>query len=169
MMTTETRKHDTRDLQALLSRDHERLEALLEPLLAAFHADARAEICPLWTEFDSRLRAHFALEEEHILPEFARVDAAEARAITEEHMHIRKLLSELDIAVDLHLAREETIEDLTTLLRAHAAREDALMYRWAASHLEPAEQRSIVAELRRTLGKLVSKARVSARDDRSAS
>jgi hemerythrin HHE cation binding domain-containing protein len=158
MMTTEAKKHETPELQTLLARDHQRLDALFERLLAAFHADAHAQLGPLWTEFDSRLRGHIALEEEHILPEFARIDPAEARELAKEHMRIRKLLSERDIAGDLHLAREETIRDLVTLLRAHAKREDDLMYRWAANHLDAAEQRTIVAQLRSALGKLVGNA-----------
>jgi hypothetical protein len=157
MMTTQASQQETSDLQAWLARDHQRLDALFERLLAAFHADARGELAPLWAEFDSRLRAHLALEEEHILPEFARMDPAEARALADEHVQIRKRLSELDIAVDLHLASEPTIDALIKLLRAHAKREDELMYRWAASHIEPAKQRTIVTELRRTLGKLVGK------------
>jgi hemerythrin-like domain-containing protein len=152
MTTTHARKHDTADLQALLTRDHQQLDALFERLLAAFQADARAELCPLWTEFDSRLRSHLALEERRILPEFELIDPGEARALAQEHVRIRKLLSELDIAVDLHLAREGTIADLIKLLRSHAKREDALMYRWASNHLDPAEQRTISAELRRPPG-----------------
>lgn len=156
-MNTEAHKQDAANLQALLTRDHQRLDALFERLLSAFHANARSELCPLWAEFDSRLRAHIAIEEEHILPEFARIDPNEARAIAEEHVQIRRLLSELDIAVDLHLVREPAIESLIALLREHARREDALMYRWAASHLEPVKQRTIAAGLRRALGKLVGK------------
>lgn len=157
MMTTQGSQQETSNLQAWLARDHQRLDALFERLLAAFHADARSELCPLWTEFDSRLRAHLALEEEHILPELARVDPVEARALIEEHVQIRQRLSELDIAVDLHLARQPAIGALVELLRAHAKREDELMYRWAASHIEPAKQRTIISALRRTLGKLVGK------------
>jgi hemerythrin HHE cation binding domain-containing protein len=155
MISTATHTPDKAGLQGTLAKDHEQLDALFERLLAAFHADAGRELCPLWAEFDSRLRAHLALEEELILPQFARVDPTEARCLADEHVRIRKLLSELDIAVDLHLAHERTIADLVTLLRAHGRREDALMYRWAAASLSPAQQTTILGELRRAVGKLI--------------
>jgi predicted amidohydrolase YtcJ len=157
MMITQASPDETANIQVWLARDHERLDALFERLLSAFHANARSELCRLWAEFDSRLRAHLALEEEHILPEFAKVDPGEARSIAEEHVHIRRLLTELDIAVDLHLVGEQTVDALIKLLRAHARREDALMYRWAASHVEPAAQRTIIADFRRALAKLIGR------------
>jgi hypothetical protein len=157
MMSTETHTPDKAALQSMLAKGHEQLDALFERLLAAFHADARNELGPLWAEFDSRLRAHLALEEERILPQFAKLNPAEAQSLAAEHVRIRELLSELDIAVDLHLARERTIIDLVTLLREHARREDALMYRWAAANLNPEQQHTLVSELRRAMAKLVGR------------
>jgi hemerythrin len=144
-------------LQDTLAREHEYLNGLFERLLAAFQADARVELGSLWTEFDSRLRSHMSLEEEYILPEFAKVDVTEANALRAEHVRIRELLTELDIAVDLHLARESTIADLVTMLKAHAEREDRLMYRWAASNLGAGTRKTIREEIRRAFHNIAVK------------
>jgi hypothetical protein len=157
MMTTEPRTQRMPYLQSMLAREHESLNGLFDRLLAAFHADARAELGPLWTDFDSRLRSHLALEEEYILPEFAKVDVTEANALRAEHVRIRELLCELDIAVDLHLAREGTVADLVALLRAHAEREDRLMYRWAASNLGAGTRKTIREEIRLAFHNLARK------------
>jgi hypothetical protein len=157
MMSTEPCVQAKANLQDTLTTEHERLDALFERLLAAFHADARGELCRLWAEFDSRLRAHLALEEEHILPEFEKIDAVEASALAHEHVRIRELLTELDIAIDLHLCRERTIVDLIAMLREHAKREDSLMYRWAAANLSPAKQHTIRDEIRRAFVKVLGK------------
>jgi hypothetical protein len=64
-------------------------------------------------------------------------------------------LSELGIAVELHVARESTIVDLVALLKAHARREDRLMYRWAATNIAPATQSKIIRQLRRAFETVV--------------
>jgi hypothetical protein len=157
MMSTEPCVQGKASLQDTLTTEHERLDALFERLLAAFRADARTELGPLWAEFDSRLRAHLALEEEHILPELAKVDPGEASALSQEHVRIRELLTELDVAIDLHLCRERTIVDLIAMLREHAQREDGLMYRWAAANLSATQQHTIRDELRRTFAKVLGR------------
>lgn len=160
MMTPEPRRYDDSksSLQHLLASDHARLDALFERLLAAFHADSHAELGPLWVDFDSRLRAHMALEERHILPELAQVNAAEAKALFDEHVRIRELSCELDIAVDLQLAREATIVELSELLRDHATREEALMYRWANSNLRVEQRRKLWSGLKSAASQLLGKA-----------
>jgi hemerythrin-like domain-containing protein len=150
-------------LQSTLAREHEYLNGLFERLLAAFHANAGAELGPLWTEFDSRLRSHMTLEEEYILPEFAKVEVTEANELRREHVRIRELLAELDIAVDLHLARESTIADLVALLKAHAEREDRLMYRWAASNLDTGTRQTIRAEIRRAFHNIATQPRAGSK------
>lgn len=70
-----------------------------------------------------------------ILPEFAKIDPAEAAALLREHAEIRTSLSQLGIGVDLHCTNLEVVEDFLRRLGAHAQREDALMYRWARKHL----------------------------------
>lgn len=150
------------DLQALLARDHRALAELLERVSSAFRADARRDAGPLWTELDSRLRTHMALEEQLIIPAFARFAPSEARTLRDEHARIRDLLVTLDLGVDLHLTREREIEELAALLRSHAEREEALMYRWAAKELPAPVRRTLAARLGRALEKAPGAARTEA-------
>lgn len=143
------------DLRTLLAQDHARLEQLFDRLLAAFRADDRDEVATLWSAFDVGLEAHMELEEERILPEFAKVDSLEAAALAREHVAIRNLLNELGIGVDLHSTKAEAVERFIFRLREHAKREDALMYRWACANLQDAVQTSIRTRLLATLRGLV--------------
>jgi hemerythrin-like domain-containing protein len=104
-------------------------------LISAFECDARIDAQRLWTEFDSELQAHFALEEKEIFPEFAKAAPAEAAALIREHAELCDKLGKLGLGVDLHLTRAEAVSDFVHALRSHAKREDALLYRWAQTNL----------------------------------
>lgn len=125
----------TWDFRALLKSDHRRLEESFEELVAAFRTGDREEAATLWDAFESSLEEHMRLEEQHILPEFAKVDGSEASALVREHKTIRGALSELAVGVDLHCTTADTVERFARMLRDHARREEALMYRWAEAHL----------------------------------
>lgn len=85
-------------------------------------------------EFDRQLLAHLAMEEQTLLLEFAEISPIGAAQIVDEHRDIRSLVDELGIGTDLHITRAAAIRELADLLRAHARREDALLYRWAEEH-----------------------------------
>lgn len=87
----------------------------------------------IWSEIDSWLRAHMDTEERHILPEFARVDLEESRALLADHAKIREQLLECGVAIDLH--EIEVPLALVELVRQHAVREEKLMERWSAQLL----------------------------------
>jgi hemerythrin-like domain-containing protein len=139
------------DLRHLLSQDHTRLDRLFQDLLNAFEADARTQVAQLWNEFDNDLRAHLQLEEEHLLPKFLEFNAPEALALMREHQSIRDRLLQLGVGVDLHLTRHGQVADFVRELRAHAQREDALMYRWSTQHVRDPELNKSVAQ--RLLGR----------------
>lgn len=143
------------DVKALLVEDHARLEKLFSELAAAFRAGDRDECAALWNRFDRSIEAHMALEEQLILPEFAKADPAEAAVVTREHVAIRASLSELGIGVDLHCTNADTIEHFLRILRDHAKREEARMYRWAQSNLHQGAQASTQARLRAVLRKVL--------------
>jgi hemerythrin-like domain-containing protein len=115
--------------------DHERLERLFDELLEALRADARDDAAKLWDDFDSGLRAHLEVEEQEMLPGFAQVDVTEAAALRSEHDTIRDRLTELGVGVDLHETRAEIVDDFRKRLRAHAEREERLLYRWVREGL----------------------------------
>jgi hemerythrin-like domain-containing protein len=142
---------DSSDLRRMLSADHERLECLFADLIAAFEADAREDVARLWSAFDVGLRTHLQLEEQHIFPEFGKEHAPEVAALLRDHEHIRAQLLELGVGVDLHVTNDERVERFIERLRIHAAREDALMYQWAARELRPEASSNIRDWLQKVL------------------
>jgi hypothetical protein len=153
MKATQTTDERSGDIGALLADEHRRLEALFEALVAAFAADARDDICRLWTDLDRTLTAHMALEERLILPEFAKVSPEEAFALLAEHGELRRTLLELGVCVDLHSLRADLAGRFVGRLREHARREDNLLYRWAARHVDPVHAGKLLAHLRDAPGR----------------
>ena len=110
------------DVRTLLVEDHARLGKLFNELVVAFRDGDRYECAALWNAFEKSLDAHMALEEQLILPEFAKVDPAEAAALASEHAAIRESLSELGVGVDLHRTNAEAVERFISMLKNHATR-----------------------------------------------
>ncbi len=124
------------DLKLRLLADHHRLEKLFTLVMDAFEADAREDTQRLWTELEHGLERHFAAEERFLFPQFDPLDPAETAALRAEHVTIMRQLEELGVGVDLKLVRAEVARAFIDSLRAHATREDAVLYRWADESLE---------------------------------
>jgi hypothetical protein len=131
----------------LLKRDHERLDQLFEELLGALEANARDEAMRLWADFELGLSDHMDLEERTLISSFSAEDQLEANALLAEHGLIRATLGQLGTAVELHQIRAELVEELATVLRAHARHEDAILYRWAEKALDGAARKDICRRL----------------------
>jgi len=133
------------ELRERLTWDHHRLEQLFVELQASFDEDddlrARRR---LWSELDRGLTVHMDAEEKYVLSAFARTDPVEAAALLAEHSDIRRRLTELGIGVDLHTVSAQRCAEFLDTLRRHAAREDALLYRWAQANLPAGEQERMI-------------------------
>jgi len=123
------------DLQQRFLADHRRLEKLFTQLMEAFNADAREETQQLWSELERGLETHFTAEERFLFPSFALVDPVETGHLSAEHAALRARVADLGVGVDLKLVRADVAKDFIDGIRAHAAREDALLYRWANTAL----------------------------------
>jgi hypothetical protein len=134
MLQTQTDPHP--DFFAFLHGSHRHLEEAGKRLVEAVSVDARDETIALWRELESQLLAHLEAEERYVLPAFARADREEAMTLLRQHGQIRERLLELGIAVELHHLRMHMLDDFILVLRAHAAREERLMYAWAAALLD---------------------------------
>lgn len=137
------------DVRTTLGREHQELHTLFGNVVDAFESGSNVAAAALFTALENALAAHFQLEEEHLLPALARVEPDEAHALRVEHDALRAKLTALAVGVDLHTTRASAIRDFIQTLDAHAAREDALAYPWAGSHLPEtalARIRSSVAE-----------------------
>jgi len=128
--------------------DHEALDQLFTELAAAFDAPVPTEHARLWSALDERLRAHMELEEQHLLPRLALAHPSEAEAIRREHEELRRLLLELGVGVDLHTTRADAVERFIEVLRGHARREEALLYRWADETLASQERDELAQRMR---------------------
>jgi hypothetical protein len=127
--------------------DHGELEDLFTLLLAAFEANDRVEVARLWSEFDERLSKHLEAEEHLMIPQLSSSRARDARALLEEHRHIRSRLVELGLGVDLHIVRLGAARGFVEELRAHARHEDDVLYRWADDHFADRERCALFAAL----------------------
>jgi hemerythrin-like domain-containing protein len=108
--------------------DHRRLEGLMDRVLQACAGGDRQRLAILWDEFDAGLVAHLQAEETLMIPALRQFSERDARALVEEHKHIRERLAELDAAVDLQIVQLSTVKAFIDALQAHAAHEDALLY-----------------------------------------
>lgn len=132
MRTTETSEQES---ASPLSLHHRRLETLFDELQQqARYADQRS-LCECWSRFEAAVVAHIQLEEDQILPAFRLAMPDEARLIVRDHEEIRRFLVAVGVEVELHLLRLGTTGPLIDRVRAHARREEQLMYPWAERHL----------------------------------
>ena len=115
----------------LLLADHQRLDELFERLLDDVHRGDWTACQGTWSRFERELLAHLEAEEIFLLPTFQREYPHETEGLREEHLNIRLLLADLGVKLELHALREQQARHLVELLQAHAAREEALLYRWA--------------------------------------
>ena len=111
--------------------DHGVLATTFEDVVAAFRSGDRDVAAAMFKDFERRLEGHLGFEDDVLLPALDRDHPTEAAALAEEHRQIRSKLLELAVGVDLHLTRATWVAEFVALLRVHAAREDALLYRWA--------------------------------------
>ena len=122
-------------IRTILSADHQRLERSFDTLVKESAGEEPTDLRDAWQAFERQLLEHFDAEEDHVLPVFGKSKPAEAREILEEHARLRGRLTELAIDLDLHCLKPERISAFVDELRAHAAREELLLYPWAARQL----------------------------------
>jgi len=132
----------------VLADHHRELDQHLETLVSRARDGDLGDLRSEWSAFERGLLRHLEQEEAEILPGFARDDAAGAREILSDHARIRSALLELGLSLDLHLLRAEAVQQFVDQLRAHARREEAALYAWAARHVTPQGWKSIERSLR---------------------
>jgi hemerythrin superfamily protein len=129
------------NLHALLTKDHERLEALFCELENAVDGVDQPTIQRGWAEFERGLLAHFDAEERLLFPLLEGEYPTEVARALADHARVRGLLADLGVRTDLHLLRKDVAAELLTRLREHAAWEDQTLYPWAAA--EAGEQTAV--------------------------
>ncbi|HVV48230.1 MAG TPA: YceI family protein [Polyangia bacterium] len=133
-ITTE-RSNLEESIQTILGGDHRRLEKSFESVVAASTYYDPEDLRELWQRFERELLAHLDAEEAHVLPLFGQSEPEAARELLDQHVRIREHLLTQAIDLDLHSLRPEQVRDFIGELRTHAAREELLLYPWAARQL----------------------------------
>jgi hemerythrin superfamily protein len=131
-----------------LAAGHELLEKTFREAELAARACDREGLRDSWSRLEKLLLAHVAAEEEFLFPAFEKADAAEAGALREEHMSLRRQFCELGIGVDLHLVGSPLVGEFIADLRRHAERENSLAFRWAERNLPRDLQNALARALR---------------------
>jgi len=135
-------------IRTLLGDDHQRLDRLFASIVAAATQGDAIELREDWSRFERALLRHLDAEDNHLLHAFRQHAPEEARALLAEHAQIREKLTELGVDLDLHALKAERVGAFVGELRAHARREEALLYPWAARQVGEEAR----AALRRALG-----------------
>ncbi|HTQ04732.1 MAG TPA: hemerythrin domain-containing protein [Polyangiaceae bacterium] len=117
-----------------LSKQHAALEETLKRLNEAAACPDPRVLQQAWSSFEGDLLRHLELEENTVIPLYAAAHHDEAHALLSEHDRIRDVVFELGLRCDLHAVRRASIERLLRMLRSHAEREDASLYRFIDTH-----------------------------------
>jgi len=122
------------DLKRLLLEDHAALEAVIAGLAETFESGIAApDLGEAWTLLEWSLRDHLDAEERLIFPFVDPALADEVEALRGEHDQIRRLLSQLGVAVELSALRKTSVAQFVSFLRAHATREERSIYHDASA------------------------------------
>ena len=134
-----------------LVKQHASLEAAVQELLRRASQPDQRELQKSWAAFETDLLRHLDLEEQSL---FALVESAhpeEIRELRVEHDRIRDVVGELGIYCDLHAVRKHALDRLVRMLRSHAEREDATLYRWVDEQAPVETRRHLLRLLATTL------------------
>jgi hemerythrin-like domain-containing protein len=144
---------------AVLARHHDEIDERICKLLLRADGGDTHDLAAEWNLLEGELARHFELEERELFPRFERENPEEIARLRQDHAALRRDLLALGIRADLHFLRAEAVREFVRDLRAHAAREDETVYRWADEDLSPVAWARIAATLRhagRALGHAVN-------------
>jgi hemerythrin-like domain-containing protein len=144
-----------RPSEAPLAAHHRHLERVFEALVAEAQERDAESLHPEWKAFERELERHLALEEAEFLPDFAREHPEEAREIRSDHAAIRSALVQMGIDLELHALRADAVAAFVEGLKAHARREEHLLYPWAARSLPARVWSAVRAGLASAAGRLI--------------
>ena len=119
-------------LESMLAGDHLRLEREFEVIVTRAYGGDFQQLEAEWLAFQSALLGHLEAEERTMIPALANDRPGEARTLLDEHTNIRIKLLQLGVDLDLHCLRADRVEAFIQLLRAHARREEGVLYPWAS-------------------------------------
>lgn len=123
-------------IAAMLGEDHARLERAFDAVLAGAEHGDWDDLRRRWPSFGRELTRHMDAEEIRIISGFGREYPREARTLLDDHARMRAQLTQLGLELELGNVTMEDALGFMIDLREHAAREDAVLYPWAARGLD---------------------------------
>jgi len=124
------------DIDAMLGEDHARLERAFDAMLAGVERGDWDDLRLRWPAFGRELTRHMDAEEIRIISRFGREHPRDARSLLDDHARIRAHLTEVELELETGNVTVERARGFLIDLREHAAREDAVLYPWAARGLD---------------------------------
>ena len=123
-------------IDAMLGEDHARLERAFDAMLTGAERGDWDDLRRRWPSFSRELTRHMDAEEIRIISRFGHEHPREARTLLDDHARMRAQLTELGLALEQGDVSIERAQGFMIDLREHAAREDAVLYPWAARGLD---------------------------------
>jgi hypothetical protein len=123
--------------------NHRSLEEMGTRLLVAVEAGAGPAVQGLWDAFADQLSTQLEAEERDLFAKIYRSNHRSARALVEEHRHIRSRLEEVRMDVEHGAVRAEAARAFIAELRAHARHEEDVMDRWADENVSAGEAETV--------------------------
>jgi hypothetical protein len=123
-------------IDAMLGEDHARLERSFDAIVAGAQRGDWEDLRRRWPAFGRELTRHMDAEEIRIISRFGREYPREARTLLDDHARIRAQMTELEMELETGSVPVDRALAFMIDLREHAAREDAILYPWAARGLD---------------------------------
>jgi len=136
-----------------LRYEHELVDQALSDLAGAADGGDLSELQGAWAELESLLLRHLTFEETELFPAVEAVHPDWTQGLRQDHARIRAVLAEFGVRLELHALKKLELDEFSELLRAHAEREDATMYRWAEEAPPVDTRRHLLRLLLRTQAK----------------
>lgn len=121
---------------ALLRREHARLERLYGDFLGAYRTGEWSRVREGWSTLEAAIREHIKIEQRDVLPSFRAIQPAEAARLSADHDTMLRLTDAIAMAIELHAFPAADARELIARIRAHAAREEVLLYPWMDEALD---------------------------------
>lgn len=134
-----------------LAEHHDEIGTAAKALRASAFADDPLEVIMRYRSLEHAVLEHMRIEEEFVIPAYARHAPADAAVIRLAHGELRRQLFRLGIDAELRMLRLAAIDRLIATLREHAAHEKRGMYPWAQEFLTPVAKRELFKRISRSL------------------
>ena len=143
----------------ILFRHHAELDERVAVLLATADGGDCHDLADAWGPFERELMRHFELEERELFQPFRLEHPEEVAVLRQEHDALRRDLLALGVRADLHCLRAEAVRAFIVDLRAHVAREEQTLYRWASTNVDGDTWTRIARSLREARASIAQRIR----------